>query len=179
MHNFSTREIPDKKTAIAVHARLRASSAAPVQLGRFYVAILERRLWPTQQELAQACGVSSATVSRSIAIAAFPAEVLGAFDNGERLTYRTANTVQALIAALGNEVVRANARRVRRGDSQSIDDIITTIAAGKTPPSANSRLKLTVARDRRYIRIDSSQIDRLIPRLKQIEDLLMVFVLAD
>lgn len=93
-----------------------------VDLGRICIDALARKLFSTQKLLAAALGRDPSDVSKSIAIASLPAEVIDAFDNPGDLQFRHAKPLREAVAR-DSEAVLAAAKALA-------DEI------GPKPPSA-------------------------------------------
>jgi hypothetical protein len=157
-----------------MHRKL-ADSASPAIIGRFYRALLERRLWATQRQLAEAFGVSDTQVSRALAAARLPPEIRRAFGGESRISHRAAQRILFIVAQLGADVVRERAAKIPSG--ASLADIETALLTGRLP-HADFDLRITVASGQggKYLRIDSTQLDQLIPHVGQMELLLRAMI---
>ena len=119
--------------------------------GAMYLAALERGLYPSQRKLAEAIGVDLALVSKSVALAKLPKEVIGAFASPLDVQFRWA---QPLAEAMRRDpvgtVARANEVATQRlsvvmSSSQVLDRLI-----GAATPSLASmqRVALLVGKKR-------------------------------
>lgn len=160
--------------AIAQHEDLRKAESPPVVLGQFYREQLDRDLWPSQAKLAADLKVSKATVTRSIQASLLPAEVIASFGGPSRVSFRTAETVTMLIRGLGHEVVVRRALTVPTATAPTkVKSILSTGSAGVKDGLA---LRLSPGGSGRHIRIDSPDIQCVIPHLAVLEDLVNAFL---
>jgi hypothetical protein len=173
---LETEELLTCRDAVARHALIRKRAYSPVALGRFYQQLLERRIWPTQAALADGLGISTSQVSRALAAARLPNEVIQAFGDVERITFRVVTALTMLIASMGVDVVRGNAARLPRAPELSVDAVLTAISTGESPRVAALPFKLSAGPGGRYIRIDSPHIARLLPRIPELEAFLSIAI---
>ncbi|PCE30249.1 hypothetical protein BZL54_21405 [Burkholderia ubonensis subsp. mesacidophila] len=159
----------DRLTAIAQHDDLRRVDTPPVVLGRFYREQLDRRLWPSQAQLAADLGVSRAIVTRSIQASQLPSEVIAAFGGPDRVSFRAAEIVTRLVRELGSEVVARRALTVPAGTAPG--NVRSILCSGVFRAEDGLALRLSPGASGRHIRIDSPHIQRVLPHLSVLEDL--------
>lgn len=172
---------PDLNTAIATHRALVAAFASPVRMGRFYLAVLERKLWLTQAALSNDLKVSPSKVSRSIAAALLPVPILRSFSDEDHVTFETAGAISKLIRQCGKQLVTNRARSVPLGSSPDVVRSILLSGNGQIESTRNGgaiSMNLSVCRGhgRRYVRMDSPNIDRIVPYLRDLEILVNTFL---
>jgi hypothetical protein len=170
--NIEVGGVPNRRTAIAIHARLREDSCSPFELGRFYRYLLHRQLWTSQGELAKDMGTSTASVSRALSINRIPEEIIGVAGGSTRITYRLAKGIVDLIEILGTERVIQNAVRLSFDPLRSNNDLLTALATGQEMATSAISVKLTLDHSGRFIRLKSPNLDDLVKRLSTIEALL-------
>ncbi|WP_321944871.1 hypothetical protein [Burkholderia cenocepacia] len=156
-------------TAIARHQDLRRADSPPIVMGAFYREQLGLKLWPSQAKLAMDLKVSKATVARSIQASLLPTEVITAFGGPRGISFRTAETVAALMREVGREVV---VRRALTVPSQAAPARVKAIlCTGVAAITDSITLRLSLGGSGRYIRVDSSNIEEVIPHLSALEGL--------
>ncbi|MBU6486196.1 MAG: hypothetical protein KGQ57_00035 [Burkholderiales bacterium] len=161
--------IPNRRTAISVHTKLRANSCASAELGRFYRYLLERQLWRSQAELAKDLGVSKAMMSRTLAMTRLPEEVIAVAGGPGRITFRLARGVEALIAKLGDETVMRNSAALKFDQSRSVEDLLRAIATGQETDRSSLAARLTLDQSGRFIRLETPHMDKLVQELDRLE----------
>lgn len=159
----------DRLIAIARHNELRRTDSPPVVLGGFYREQLDHELWPSQAKLAADLNVSKAIVTRSIQASLLPTEVVASFGGPDRVSFRTAETVTMLIRELGREVVIRRALAVPIATAPA--KVKSILCTGVARVEDGLALRLSPGASGRHIRIDSPDIQRVIPHLAIIEDL--------
>ncbi|EEF26624.1 conserved hypothetical protein, partial [Ricinus communis] len=97
---FSPSVISNRRTAIAVHNRLCDAKAPMLKLGRFYCSMLDRGIWDSQKAMSNDLGVSTSTISRTIAAARLPHEVLSLFSD-RTLAFRNVSSLNFLVQQFG------------------------------------------------------------------------------
>ena len=163
--------IPNRPTAIAIHATLRDNSCSPFEAGRFYRYLLHLQLWNSQAELAKDLGASPASVSRALSISKIPHEIIGVAGGPARITYRLAKGIVDLIEILGTEIVVRNAARLAFDPLRSNYDLLTALATGQATGTSAQPVKLTLDHSGRFIRLKSPYLDDLVKKLSTIEAL--------
>lgn len=169
---IENENISDRQNAIHVHATLPDSSCTPAELGRFYIDILKRRLWASQTELAKSLGVSTSILSRSMAIARLPNEIISLAGGPEKITFRLGRRINDLIEELGIEAVVRNAANVRPNRSRSTHDLLAALENGGVPPLPGQPISVSLDKSNGFIRIESPYISDIAAHLTLIEDLL-------
>ncbi len=159
----------DRLTAIEQHVDLRRVDSPPVVLGRFYREQLDRKLWPSQAQLAIDLNVSKASVTRSIQASRLPPEIIESFGGTDHVSFRAAEIATKLIRELGSDIVVRRALTVPRGTTSPTVKLI--LCTGVAQADGGLALRLSPGASGRHIRIDSPQIQRVIPHLSMLEDL--------
>jgi hypothetical protein len=170
--------IPNRRTAIAIHTRLRENSCSPFELGRFYRYLLHRQLWNSQGELAKDLGASTASVSRALAINTVPDEIIRVAGGQTRITYRLAKGIIDLIEILGAEIVVRNAARLAFDPLRSKYDLLTALATGPESAASARPVKLSLDHSGRFIRLKSPYLDDMVRSLSMIEGLFNLLIQA-
>ncbi|TDA45597.1 hypothetical protein EVG18_20895 [Burkholderia pyrrocinia] len=155
--------------ATARHAELCRAGSPPVVMGAFYREQLGLKLWPSQAKLAADVNVSKAIVARSIQASLLPDEVIAAFGGPRGVSFRTAATIAVLIRELGREVV------VRRASTVPVQTAPARVKAilctGVADIEDGLALRFSLGSSGRHIRVDSSNIQKVIPHLSALEGL--------
>lgn len=160
----------DRLIAIERHEGLRWAGASPIALGEFYREQLDRQLWPSQAKLAADLKVSKPLITRSIQASSLPNEVVASFGGPCHVSYRTAGLAMKLIREIGREVVARRALTVPpRSPSAKVISILST---GTVQTDDAIEFTLSLGATGRYLRIDGPNIDRVVPHLPLIQDLL-------
>lgn len=160
----------DRLIAIERHEGLRRAGASPIALGEFYREQLDRQLWPSQAKLAADLKVSKPLITRSIQASSLPNEVVTSFGGPCHVSYRTAGLAMKLIREIGREVVARRALTVPpRSPSAKVISILST---GTVQTDDAIEFTLSLGATGRYLRIDGPNIDRVVPHLPLIQDLL-------
>ncbi len=151
------------------HLALRRVGAPPVVLGQFYRKQLDRKLWPTQAQLAAELSVSKAIVTRSIQASQLPPAVVASFGGQDHVSFRAAALVTKMIRELGREAVVQRALQVPTGTDPA--NVRSMLCKGVSRTANGLALRLSPGASGGHIRIDSPQIQRVIPHLSALEDL--------
>src|SRR5882762_8723513 len=77
-----------RSDAVNQHVRLRERRSSALAYGRFYLDLLERKIWSTQAELAVGLEVSKGHISKALKAARLPNEVLRTFGASDRVSFR-------------------------------------------------------------------------------------------
>jgi hypothetical protein len=178
MKSLAPEGIEDREAAIFLHTAMRRKHCPPAEFGNLYRVTLDRKLWPSQAQLAAAFGVSTAHVSRALAMSRLPAEVIAAIGGASKLSFRVARALETLIAVQGTEVIRARAAELAAQRSVDAGRALTFLAKGKFPAIGEPMLTLAVDSSGEFIRIDSPTLDSVIAALPQLEKILQMMVPA-
>lgn len=170
----NTHALQDRLTAITRHDDLRRVDSPPVVLGQFYRQQLDLELWPSQARLAADLDVSKAIVTRSIQASLLPVEVIAAFGGPDGVSFRTVEIVTKLIRELGAEVVVRRALSVPTATASA--NVRSILCTGVSRAEDRLALRLSPGASGRHIRIDSPHIQRVIPHLSVLEDLVNVLL---
>lgn len=156
-------------TAIARHQELRRADSPPIVMGAFYREQLGLKLWTSQAKLALDFKVSKAIVARSIQASLLPPEVITAFGGPGGISFRTAETVTVLIRELGREVVVRRALTVPMETAPA--RVKAILCTGVADIADGITLRFSLGGSGRHIRVDSSNIEKVIPHLSALEGL--------
>ncbi|WP_186057947.1 hypothetical protein [Burkholderia gladioli] len=156
--DFSAATVPDKGSAIAAHGRLRVGGASILHLGWFYMAMLERALWPTQATMASDLQVSASNVSRSMAAARLPRELVDAAGGEARMTFSVADTFDFLVSRLGAAVVTERAQKLPPG--LSVKEIEHALVTGVSPRS--DQIRVSISANRKHLIVESDELSSVL-----------------
>ncbi|MBW5285202.1 hypothetical protein ACS0ZG_34180 [Burkholderia gladioli] len=162
--DFSVATVPDKGAAISAHGRLRVGGASILHLGRFYMAMLERALWPTQAAMASDLQVSASNVSRSIAAARLPRELVDAAGGEARMTFAVADTFDFLASRLGAAVAAERAQELPSG--LSVKEIEHALLTG-VPPRPN-QIRVSISANRKHLIVESDELSSVLKKTPDI-----------
>lgn len=147
--------------------------ASAYELGLYYRDLLSGTgLWQTQAELAQAMNVSRAHVSKCLAAARLPQEIVSLF-GPEMITFRLAASLTRLIDDLGLEHLLVNATRLPNVVLGTVD-ILTVLVAGKGA-EATDQVRLRVGRGK-ALRLELPDPGIVLPHLRQLERMIAWYI---
>jgi hypothetical protein len=165
-YDFSAREVPNQKTAVAVHKQLLVSKPPVVVMAKFFSVMIARGLWRNQRELAKGLSVSAAQVSRLLAISRLPESVLGLFVD-KHLSAAEVETIRELIKEVGEKVISERAKSLPHGTT--VTDALAVLTTGQ--PSQRRPVRISVVRGKKYLRIDTADFASIAPRVSEIEQI--------
>ncbi|WP_321936241.1 hypothetical protein [Paraburkholderia sp. J8-2] len=166
---FNPKSIPNKVTAIAVQARMRANAASHYELGLFYQAMLKRRLWSSHRDLAESFGTSRPNVSKAIALARIPSEVVDAIGGAKHISFRIGALLLGAIDKIGEALFIRRAREAVRVGYTAVDDILEFAVFDRIPQRTPNKIQVHLARDKKSLRVDIPDLDELLPHLPRVE----------
>lgn len=169
-HLLPESPVPNKRTARAVHDEIRAKATSSYELGILYRGFLRQRLWRTQRELAKDLHVSSPKVSRCIALAGVPHEVVDALGGPGNLSFRIGELLLGALNAHGEESIVARAREAKRIGYTRVDEFIEYVVADRIPEQNVEKVRIRLGRDKKSLRVEVPGLARLIPHLPRLED---------
>jgi hypothetical protein len=175
--SFLSRPIPNKATARSVHAVLRANGASNYELGLFFQALLRRQLWPSQTRLAESFDMSVKSVSRHVAVARLPIGVIEAFGDPRRVSWGVGDLLLSALDKLGESVVTARAKQAGALGYRAVDDILEFIVANRAPTAQQAKVSVRLARDKKTLRVEVPNMERLVPHLAKLESFLSTALL--
>ena len=148
---------------------MRANSASHYELGLFYQAMLKRRLWSSHRDLAESFGVSRPNVSKAIALARIPSEVVNAIGGAEHISFRVGALLLDAIDQIGEALFIRRAREAVRVGFTAVDDILEFVVFDRIPQPAPNKIQVHLARDKKSLRVDIPDLDDLLPHLPRVE----------
>ncbi|WGS46892.1 hypothetical protein LFL97_32385 [Burkholderia sp. JSH-S8] len=166
--SFSACEASNKRTAVALHRQLRTNGASVLRMGEFYVAMLERSLWPNQASMAADLAVSASNVSRSITAAHLPVSLIDAAGGESQITFFLAERFDFLVTQLGVAVTSERASQLPRG--LSISEIEHALLTG-APPSADE-VTVSVSANRNHLIVKSARLQSILREVPNIAQLI-------
>ena len=157
-------------SALADHLAMISRGANAYEFGVFYRTVMTGTgVWRTQAELAKAMNVSRAHVSKALAAARLPQEIVCLF-GPKLITFRLAACLNRLIDQFGLDHLLANATRVPI-NALTTDEILTLLVAGERVESAD-KPRLSVIDSGTALRLELSDLNILLPYLRQLEGMI-------
>ena len=169
IESISSKSIPNRVTAKAVHADLRKKGASHYELGLFYRTVLNQGLWPSQASLGKDLGVSATKVSEKVALARLPASVVALMGGPARITLRIGSALLSAIDTVGEPAIEARAQAARDVGYTSMDDLLHFVATNQLPERVKSAVRVRISRDRKALRIETPIAARLGPHIGKLE----------
>jgi len=164
---FQDAGVKDREAAVKLHEKLREQGAPLLVMGKFYLSVLTKGVWPSQRAIASDLGVSLSQMSRMVATAKLPEGVLRLFI-GRPLSFREADTLRRLSAQLGEtEIVR---RSQYVSDDCSLEDVFAVLTIGH--PKQRKGVRLSLVHGQKYLRLDVPNFERVARRVEQLEQIL-------
>ncbi|MFX1695330.1 hypothetical protein [Paraburkholderia sp. A1RO-1] len=171
----TSRTIPNRVTAIAVHTRMRENGSSHYELGFFYKAMLARRLWSSQSDLAKSLGVSESNLSKVIGLTRIPMEVVEAIGGPEHISFRIGELLLEAIDQFGDAMFVTRVREAVRVGYAAVDDILEFAVFDRIPRCTPNIVRVRLARDKRSLRVEIPDLDQLLPHLSKLENFLSGF----
>jgi hypothetical protein len=166
---ITSKPIPNKISAKAVHTELQERGASPYEFGLFYRAILNDRLWRSQVSLAKELGVSPGKVSQQLPLAGLPASVVAAMGGPAHISRRVGQALLSAIETFGEHAVEIRAQAAKDVGYTSIDDLLHFVITNQLPERDKSSVKVRISRDRKALRIETPIAARLMPHIGKFE----------
>ncbi|MFB9127765.1 hypothetical protein E2553_40125 [Paraburkholderia dipogonis] len=159
--------IDDREAATNIHKKLREQGAPLLVMGKFYLSVLVRGVWPSQRAIASDLDVSLSQMSRMVATARLPEAVLRLFI-GQPLSFREADTLRRLSAQLGEtEIVR---RTQYVSEDCSLEDVFAILTIGH--PKERKGVRLSLVHGQKYLRLDVPNFEQVATRVAHLEQIL-------
>ncbi|MCG5077114.1 hypothetical protein [Paraburkholderia tagetis] len=163
------KPIPNRVTAKAVHTRMRANHASHYELGLFYQAMLKRRLWSSQRDLAESLGVSRPNISKAVALTRIPMEVVHAVGGPEQISFRMGALLLDAIDKIGEAPFIRRVREAVRVGYAALDDILEFAVFDRIPRRTPSKIQVRLARNKKSLHVDIPDLEDLLPHLPRLE----------
>ncbi|RQN37299.1 hypothetical protein EHZ25_20340 [Paraburkholderia tropica] len=160
----------NKRTARSMHAQMQELDVSRYEVGRFYRGVLRQQIWPSQRDMANALGVSTSSVSRLIALARIPAEVVSALGSPNELSFRVGELVLGALKVSGERAVIERAMEAKRLGYQKVEERIEYIVSDRVPQQNVGGIRVRLARDKQSLRVEIPQLLRLMPHLSALEE---------
>jgi hypothetical protein len=157
----------ERETAALVHKRLRASKASILDMGEFYLSLLNQGLWASQREISTSLDISLSQLSRMVTAARLPGALIILFRD-RPLTFRNVDTLQTLTRQLGEAEIGRRAGCVT--DECSVDETFSILTTGKEV--AREGVKLRLVPGQKYLRVDAPDFDQIAPSIPELEAVL-------
>jgi hypothetical protein len=152
---------------------MRANGASHYELGFFYKAMLVRRLWSSQADLAKSLDVSGSSVSKVIALTRIPMEIVEALGGAECISFRIGELLLGAIDKIGQAMFILRVREAVRAGYTGVDDILEFAVFDRIPKRTPNMVQVRLARDKRSLRVEIPDLDQLLPHLSQLEDFIL------
>ena len=105
-----------------------------VEVGRFYLAMLEQGVWTSRRAISADLGISRGMIDRRVALAMVPDEVANAFGGSEFMSSRTVKAVEAIESSIGTEQIKANAAKIPFKAKRSTAKTLALLKTSAFPP---------------------------------------------
>ncbi|MGF6997351.1 hypothetical protein [Paraburkholderia sp. GAS32] len=174
INNLPHRDVLTRHTAAAYHRRLKQDHAPILEMGRFYLSMVERNVWPSQTAMALELGVSIFQISRRISAARLPESVLALFATKTALSFSHVATLQKLLKEFGEAEIVNRSNSVSSGASTS--EILSILATEKG--SSPNGVRISRVKGQRYLRLDIPNVAEIAPYLEKIEQMLNLLLSA-
>ncbi|HKR46366.1 MAG TPA: hypothetical protein VJU59_43030 [Paraburkholderia sp.] len=169
----TSKAIPNKVTARAVHKRMRAEGASHYALGCFYKDMLTRRLWSSQSDLARSLEISKSNISKAIALTRIPMEVVEAVGGAKHVSFRIGELLLSAIDKFGAAMFISRVREAVRAGFVALDDILEFAVFDRLPRPTPRAVRVRLARDKKSLRLDIPDLDQLLPHLSDLEEFIV------
>ncbi|CAN7794967.1 hypothetical protein SB861_29090 [Paraburkholderia sp. SIMBA_049] len=158
---------------MALHRQLRVSKPPVVVMAKFYSVMIERGLWTNQKDLAEGLRVSTAHVSRMLAVSRLPESILRLFVD-KPLSSADVATVHTLIKEFGASVISERAKSVPR--ESTVSEAFAILTTGQR--AKGEAVQVSIAKRQKYLRIDAADFASIAPRVKDIEKIVNAVLAA-
>ncbi|WP_321853354.1 hypothetical protein [Paraburkholderia tropica] len=167
---FVVPPLPNKRTARSIHAELQVLDVSRYEVGLFYRGVLRQQIWASQREMAKALGISTSCVSRLIALAGIPAEVVSALGSPNEFSFRVGELLLGALKVSGERAVIERAREAKRLGYPEVEERIEYIVSNRIPQQGVGKIRVRLARDKHSLRVEMPQLLRLMPHLSALEE---------
>jgi ParB family chromosome partitioning protein len=141
------REITEQGQFVQMDQENRArKNLSPWEQGVWYKRALDDQLWPSQNAMAKACGLSQGNISSALLVAELPAAVIGAFPSPHDIQFQAARKLAVAIKKAREEIVQ---RAVELADdsSRTAPEVLSALlGAGRTPAPAREEEEVGIER---------------------------------
>jgi ParB family transcriptional regulator, chromosome partitioning protein len=79
---------------------------SPWEQGVWYKRALDERLWPSQNAMAKACGLSQGNISSALLVTELPAEVISAFPSPHEIQFQAARKLAVAVKKAPDEMIQ-------------------------------------------------------------------------
>jgi ParB family chromosome partitioning protein len=98
--------------------------------GVWYKKALTEKLWPSQNSMAQACGLSQGNISSALLVADLPPEVIGAFPSPHDIQFTMARKLAAALKENG-AVILDRARKISLDERHTAASVMSALLASE------------------------------------------------
>jgi ParB family chromosome partitioning protein len=105
---------------------------SPWEQGVWYKRALDDKLWPSQNAMAKACGLSQGNISSALLVAELPAEVVGAFPSPHDIQFQAARKLSVALMKAADEIVQRAVELVE-DSSRTAPEVLSALLAAARP----------------------------------------------
>ncbi|EIM93141.1 parB-like partition protein [Paraburkholderia hospita] len=105
---------------------------SPWEQGVWYKRALDDKLWPSQNAMAKACGLSQGNISSALLVAELPAEVVGAFPSPHDIQFQAARKLSVALKKAADEIVQRAVELVE-DSSRTAPEVLSALLAAARP----------------------------------------------
>jgi len=171
------REITEQGQFVQMDQENRArKNLSPWEQGVWYKRALDDNLWPSQNAMAKACGLSQGNISSALLVTELPAEVVAAFPSPHDIQFQAARKLSVAIKKAREEIVQ---RAVELADdpARTSADVLSALL-GAARPAAPARKEEEVGIERKgdllVIRLRASGVPQ--DRVEELRQLVTGFL---
>jgi ParB family transcriptional regulator, chromosome partitioning protein len=171
------REITEQGQFVQMDQENRArKNLSPWEQGVWYKRALDDQLWPSQNAMAKACGLSQGNISSALLVAELPAEIVGAFPSPHDIQFQAARKLSVALKKTPDEIIQ---RAVELADSPSrtAPEVLSALlGAARTPTPARKEEEVGIERkgDLLVIRLRASGVPQ--DRVEELRQLITGFL---
>ncbi|MEM5438872.1 ParB/RepB/Spo0J family partition protein [Paraburkholderia diazotrophica] len=132
------REITEQNQFVQMDQENRArKNLSPWEQGVWYKRALDDKLWPSQNAMAKACGLSQGNISSALLVAELPEEVVAAFPSPHDIQFQGARKLAGAVKKARDEVVQ-RAIELAEDPTRTAPEVLAALL-GATRPTASAR----------------------------------------
>jgi ParB family transcriptional regulator, chromosome partitioning protein len=171
------REITEQGQFVQMDQENRArKNLSPWEQGVWYKRALDDQLWPSQNAMAKACGLSQGNISSALLVAELPEEVVGAFPSPHEIQFQAARKLSVAIKTAREEVI-GRAVELADDSARTAPEVVAALLAAARP-TAPARKEEEVGIERKgdllVIRLRASGVPQ--ERVEELRQLITGFL---
>ncbi|WP_241018258.1 ParB/RepB/Spo0J family partition protein [Paraburkholderia sp. Tr-20389] len=171
------REITEQGQFVQMDQENRArKNLSPWEQGVWYKRALDDELWPSQNAMAKACGLSQGNISSALLVAELPAEIVGAFPSPHDIQFQAARKLSVALKKAGDEIVQ-RAVELAEDPARTAQEVLAALL-GAGRPAAPARKEEEVGIERKgdllVIRLRASGVPQ--DRVEELRQLITGFL---